>query len=73
MIIAIALISAATLTNFKGDAKLHSHGADSGSFSKHMTEDSPQIMFILNKDPRMTKWSPSLWWSYNHASVQKGC
>lgn len=71
MIIAIAVISTVTLTDFNGTGKLHKHGAD--SFSKHGNMDSPQILFIMNKDPRMTKWSPSLWWSYNLASVQKGC
>lgn len=30
---------------------------------------SPQILFILNKDTRL---SPALWWSYDHSS-KNGC
>jgi hypothetical protein len=34
--------------------------------------DPPKILFILNKDQGMARWSPSLWWSYQH-KTQEGC
>jgi hypothetical protein len=37
-------------------------------------EGSPEILFILFEDPGQAAWSPSLWWSYQHANTrQPGC
>jgi hypothetical protein len=36
-------------------------------------EGSPKILFMLHKDTGMTRWSPSLWWSYEHSKTQPGC
>jgi hypothetical protein len=42
------------------------------NYSKKTSADPPKILFILNKEPGQVKWSPSLWWSYKHATPE-GC
>jgi len=49
--------------------------ADIESLSPIIANDSkPRILLMLTNDTGMTKWSPSLWWSYHHVKPgQPGC
>ena len=48
---------------------------ETGSINQQLaTEGKPRILFMLTNETGMKKWSPSLWWSYNHAKPgQPGC
>ncbi len=42
--------------------------------SDKLTESKPRVLLLLNNSTGMSKWSPSLWWNYRHASAgQAGC
>jgi len=49
--------------------------SDIESLSPLIANDSkPRILLMLTNDTGQKKWSPSLWWSYNHAKPgQPGC
>jgi|WetSurSiteA1Bulk_404760.scaffolds.fasta_scaffold104276_1 hypothetical protein len=67
----------ATLEDFKGVSKpnLPDSEAEQESLTPNgAPEGSPEILFILFKDPGQAEWSPSLWWSYQHNNTgQPGC
>jgi len=42
--------------------------------SKIASDEKPKILLLLTNDTGKKTWSPSLWWSYQHAkTVQPGC
>jgi len=49
--------------------------ADKKSLStKKTAEDRPRILLMLKNETGLAKWSPSLWWNYDHAKTgQPGC
>ena len=41
---------------------------------KKAPKGKPQILLLLINDTGQAKWSPALWWNYQHANpVQTGC
>jgi hypothetical protein len=54
---------------------IHESKADQKSLStKKTAEDRPRILLMLNNETGLTKWSPSLWWNYEHSKTgQPGC
>ena len=51
-----------------------SKGDQESLTTKKVPEGKPRILFILHNDTGQTEWSPSLWWSYQHATIeQPGC
>ena len=67
----------ASVNNNRNTGKTESSNTDpkpESSVSDNSPETKPRVLLLLINDTGLSKWSPSLWWNYNHVSAtRKGC
>ena len=75
LVLAIALISGYKQSDPKGMTERNVYPeAPKDVKITQKTEGKPKILLLLTNSTGMSKWSPSLWWKYEHAKPgQTGC